>query len=95
MPFSKNRALIESTWLSKNDSLKDYESQKKVYLNNLGIKHYKINYWEEGAIPLFYPINRKENNKINIGTAGGMTRPQHWLYIFKYSGTFKIYKKEY
>ena len=75
LPFSKNRAMIESTWLSKkSDSLKDYESQIKVYLNNLGIKDYKINYREEGAIPLFYPINRKEKNKINIGTAGGMTR---------------------
>ena len=35
LPFSKNKAMIESTWLSKkNDSLKDYESQIKVYLNN-------------------------------------------------------------
>ena len=67
--------MIETTWLSKkNDSLKDYESQIKIYLNDLGIKDYKINYKEEGAIPLFYPINKKENNKINIGTAGGMTR---------------------
>ena len=75
LPFSKNKAMIETTWLSKkNDSLKDYDSQIKIYLNNIGIKDYKINYIEEGAIPLFYPINKKENNKINIGTAGGMTR---------------------
>ncbi len=75
LPFSKNKAMIETTWLSKkNDSLKDYDSQIKIYLDNIGIKDYKINYKEEGAIPLFYPINKKENNKINIGTAGGMTR---------------------
>ena len=75
LPFSKNKAMIETTWLSKrNDSLKDYEAQIKTYLNNLGIKDYKVNYKEEGAIPLFYPVNKKENNKINIGTAGGMTR---------------------
>ena len=75
LPFSKNKAMIETTWLSKkNDSLKDYDTQIKIYLNNIGIKDYKINYIEEGAIPLFYPINKKENNKINIGTAGGMTR---------------------
>ena len=75
LPFSKNKAMVETTWLSKkNDSLKDYDSQIKVYLSNLGIKDYKINYREEGAIPLFYPMNKKENNKINIGTAGGMTR---------------------
>ena len=75
LPFSKNKAMIETTWLSKEDSsLKDYDTQIKVYLNNLGIKDYKINYREEGAIPLFYPMNKKEENKINIGTAGGMTR---------------------
>ena len=77
LPFEKNRALIETTWLSKiNDSsLKDYNNQIKDYINNrLGIKDYKVTYSEEGSIPLFYPSNRKEKNKINIGTAGGMTR---------------------
>ena len=75
LPYSKNKAMIETTWLSKEDSsLKDYDTQIKIYLNNLGIKDYKINYREEGAIPLFYPMNKKEENKINIGTAGGMTR---------------------
>ena len=77
LPFKKNKALIETTWISKNndDSLKDYDTQIKNYISNrLGIKNYKINYSEEGAIPLFYPLNIKEKNKINIGTAGGMTR---------------------
>ena len=75
LPFTKKRALIETTWISKEDgSLKDYESQVKNYINYLGIKDYKINFKEEGAIPLFYPINKKEKNKINIGTVGGMTR---------------------
>ena len=67
--------MIETTWLSKEDkSLKDYESQMKNYINRLGLKDYKINFKEEGAIPLFHPLNKKEKNKINIGTAGGMTR---------------------
>jgi len=75
LPFSKNKAMIETTWLSKEDkSLKDYESQIKNYTNHLGLKDYKINFKEEGAIPLFHPVNNKEKNKINIGTAGGMTR---------------------
>ncbi len=75
LPFSKNKAMIETTWLSKEDrSLKDYESQIKSYINRLGLKNYKINFKEEGAIPLFHPLNEKENNKINIGTAGSMTR---------------------
>ena len=75
LPFSKKKAMIETTWLSKEDkSLKDYESQMKNYINRLGLKDYKINFKEEGAIPLFHPLNKKEKNKINIGTAGGMTR---------------------
>ena len=75
LPFTKKRAMIETTWLSKEDvSLKDYDLQLKNYINYLGIKDYKINFKEEGAIPLFRSINKKEINKINIGTAGGMTR---------------------
>ena len=77
LPFSKNKALIETTWLSKmnDNSQKDYDKQIKDYIEtNLKIKNYKITYKEEGAIPLFYPLNKKEKNEINIGTAGGMTR---------------------
>ena len=77
LPFEKNRALVETTWLSKinDNSLKDYDNQIKNYIEqNLKIKNYEIVYKEEGAIPLFYPQNVKKKNKINIGTAGGMTR---------------------
>ncbi len=77
LPYSKNKALIETTWLSRiNDNSKnDYDNQLNNYIkNNLKIKNYKILYREEGAIPLFYPLYKKEKNKINIGTAGGMTR---------------------
>ena len=77
LPFTRNKALIETTWISKLDdnSLRDYDFQIKKYIKvNLGIKNYKINYKEEGAIPLFYPVHVNENKKINIGSAGGMTR---------------------
>ena len=77
LPFQKDRALVETTWLSKmnDNSLKDYDNQIKNYIEqNLKIKNYEIVYKEEGAIPLFYPSNFNEKNKINIGTAGGMTR---------------------
>ncbi len=77
LPYSKNKALIETTWLSKmnDNSQKDYDKQIKDYIeNHLKIKDYKITFKEEGAIPLFYPVYKKEKNKINIGTAGGMTR---------------------
>ena len=77
LPFSKNRALIETTWLSnlEDHSLMDYDLQIKNYIkNNLGIKNYKINFTEKGAIPLFYPSITKNKKIINIGSAGGMTR---------------------
>jgi len=77
LPYTKNKALVETTWLSimHDNSQKDYENQIKEYVeNHLNLKEYKINYKEEGAIPLFYPSNKRAKNKINIGTAGGMTR---------------------
>ncbi len=77
LPYSKSTALVETTWLSKmnDNSQKDYDKQIKDYIeNHLNLKDYKIIYREEGAIPLFYPIDKNEKNKINIGTAGGMTR---------------------
>jgi lycopene beta-cyclase len=77
LSYSKTKALVETTWLSKmNDSSqKDYDHQIKDYIeNHLNLKNYKITYKEEGAIPLFYPAYEEIKNKINIGTAGGMTR---------------------
>ena len=77
LPYSKNKALIETTWLSKmsDSSEKNYHNQMKDYIeNHLNLKDYNITYKEEGTIPLFYPSNYTEKNKMNIGTAGGMTR---------------------
>ena len=77
LPFSKNRALIETTWLSnlENQSLMDYDLQLENYIkNNLGIKNYKIKFTEKGAIPLFHTLFKNDKKKINIGSAGGMTR---------------------
>ena len=77
LPFSKNKALIETTWLSdlEDQNLMDYDLQLENYIkNNLGIKSYKINFMEKGAIPLFYPSFNNDDKTINIGSAGGMTR---------------------
>ena len=77
LPYSKTKALVETTWLSKMSSTSqmDYDSQLKNYIEkHLNLKNYKITYKETGAIPLFYPSYELEKNKINIGTAGGMTR---------------------
>ncbi len=112
LPFSKNKALIETTWLSnlEDQSLMDYDLQLENYIkNNLGIKNYKINFTEKGAIPLFYPSSKNSKNTINIGSAGGMTRlstgytflniQQHSKHIVKNIGniekikTFNLGKK--
>jgi lycopene beta-cyclase len=77
LPYAKNKALVETTWLSKmnDNSKKDYDLQIKDYVEkHLNLKDYKITYKEVGAIPLFYPSIANSLNKINIGTAGGMTR---------------------
>ncbi len=77
LPFSKKRALIETTWLSnlEDQSLMDYDLQLENYIkNNLRIKNYKIKFSEKGAIPLFYPSTIKDSRIINIGSVGGMTR---------------------
>jgi len=77
LPFTKKKALIETTWISElnNDSLNDYESQIDNYLSNhLNIRQCKINYKEQGAIPLFRQNNIKKKNEIYIGSAGNMTR---------------------
>jgi lycopene beta-cyclase len=58
-----------------DSSQKDYDKQIKDYIDkHLKVKDYEITYREEGAIPLFYPLYEKDKNRINIGTAGGMTR---------------------
>ena len=77
LPYAKNKLLVETTWLSNMSDIsqKNYDVQIKDYVEKkLNIKNYKVIYKEKGAIPLFYPTNNKNLNKINIGTAGGMTR---------------------
>ena len=77
LPFNKNKALIETTWLSdlEDQNLMDYDLQLENYIkHNLRVKNYKIKFIEKGAIPLFYPSIKKNSKIINIGSAGGMTR---------------------
>ena len=77
LPFTKKNALIETTWISSlsNETIKDYNDQIDQYLkNNLNVKNYKINFKEEGSIPLFRIKNLKKLNEIYIGSAGDMTR---------------------
>ena len=77
LPFSKNKALIETTWLSnlEDQTLMNYDMQIENYIkHNLNIKNYKVKFVEKGAIPLFYPSIKENSKIIHIGSAGGMTR---------------------
>ena len=78
LPFSHNRALVESTVFSKNvfdeiwfrDKINDY-----LKLNN--INNFKEHGREKGVIPMFFsdvakPLN---NNIVNIGIRGGACKP--------------------
>ena len=68
---------METTWISNlnNENIKDYNNQIDQYLkNHLNIRNYKINFKEEGSIPLFRNKNLKKLNEIYIGSAGDMTR---------------------
>ncbi len=77
LPFSKKKALVETTWVSNlnHPSNQNYSTQLEYYIKNkLKIKNYEIKFKETGAIPLFHPKNIKKINQMEIGTAGGMTR---------------------
>lgn len=75
LPFSKKRALIETTWYSKTIKKPvDYQNEISEYLQKYQIKG-KIRYKEFGAIPLCnFPKDPKISNYFKIGTAGNMTR---------------------
>jgi lycopene beta-cyclase len=78
LPFSKTTALIEYTLFSA-DLLSDnsYEKEIAAYINQLGITQYKITEKEQGNIPMTcYPFEKHNTkNIINIGSAGGWTKP--------------------
>jgi len=79
LPFSKNKALIEYTGFSK-EKLSDatYDDALKNYIENkLNIPTYKIIETETGDIPMVESnfTNPFGNSVINIGTAGGSSKP--------------------
>ena len=78
LPFSKNKALIETTWYSKIiKKQSEYQNEIDHYLREKNIKG-KITYTEYGAIPLNLKKTNKKSNLskdyIKIGSAGRLTR---------------------
>lgn len=79
IPFSKTEALIEYTGFSR-DVIKDeeYDHELKVYIQNfLKLGNYSIEHIEKGVIPMAESefVNPFGKRVINIGTAGGYSKP--------------------
>jgi lycopene beta-cyclase len=77
LPFSSKKAVVEYTLFSKSLlSLPEYDLQLKEYISNiLQIKSYNIIEEEFGVIPMTnFSFPSRQNNIINIGTAGGRTK---------------------
>jgi lycopene beta-cyclase len=79
LPFSKNKALVEYTGFSpKRISDEEYETALKKHVEkDLGCSHYRIESVEQGEIPMTESefVNDFGNCVINIGTAGGNSKP--------------------
>ena len=78
LPISKQSALIETTWFSRelvSDEI--YQQQLQQYLDSQEIPQYDVEYEEIGVIPMVLSIPEQLTwqQSIRIGTAGGITRP--------------------
>ena len=86
MPLTETKALIEFT-LFTNEQLEDaaYDAGLKDYITTfLGIKTYRIIEEEFGIIPMTdFDFPRYDEQIINIGTAGGQTKPSSG-YTFRF-----------
>jgi len=76
LPFSRKRALVETTWLGPlSVGADDYDQQIEEYLETtFQVGQYDVLFQEQGAIPLFGLEAPQRPNWFNIGTVGGMTR---------------------
>ena len=86
MPLSEKKALIEFT-LFTNEQLNDesYDAGLKHYISSfLGITNYRITEEEFGIIPMTdFDFPRHDKQIINLGTAGGQTKPSSG-YTFRF-----------
>ncbi|MDG2252116.1 MAG: lycopene cyclase family protein [Methylophilaceae bacterium] len=73
LPFSKKKALVETTLFAKNPSLNNIQ---KIHNQSL-IKHSKFRSIkkESGILPMILGRNYIDNNIIPIGLSAGMARP--------------------
>ena len=92
LPFSKRKALVESTMFSKTVESKEFYSAEiskylKKYFNL--VKFTKSDH-EKGVIPMHY-ISSASKEMYNIGTRGGAVRPSSgYAFTFIQKQAFKI-----
>lgn len=78
LPLSNKKALVEYTLFTKN-TLRDGEYNTALndfIVHHLGINNYRITESEQGIIPMTDHLFERQNGAIlNLGSAGGDTRP--------------------
>ena len=101
LPFSHNKALVESTVFSKDvfDS-SWYKEKIRDYLKLNNIIEYKENDIEQGVIPMFFAEEKNPTNSniFNIGIRGGACKPSTgyaFSFLIKQIQQLKISKKNY
>lgn len=90
MPFAPNRALVEYTLFTpKLLEQEQYDKGLEDYISKyLKIHEYSVIEEEYGVIPMTnYPFQKYQNRIVNIGTAGGHTKPSSGY-------TFQFIQKE-
>ncbi len=101
LPFSHNKALVESTVFSKEVFKNSWYREKiKDYLKIKNINNYKESSVEQGVIPMFFAEEKKSPslNIVNIGIRGGACKPSTgyaFSFLIKQVQLLKNSKKNY
>ena len=73
LPFSKKRALVETTFFTRSPSLINMKNLHKKFLKRY--EKFKFIKEERGVIPMILDRNFVKNNILPIGLSAGMARP--------------------
>ena len=101
LPFSHNKALVESTVFSKGTFHSSwYKEQINDYLRKNNIGEFKEESSEEGIIPMFFAEEKRSANSniFNIGIRGGACKPSTgyaFSFLIKQIQLLKSSKKNY
>ncbi len=101
LPFSHNKALVESTVFSKDAFHNSwYKEQINDYLKKNNIAEFKKQSSEEGLIPMFFAEEKRPTNSniFNIGIRGGACKPSTgyaFSFLIKQIQLLKNSKKNY